>query len=958
MSRSVPTPPTGPGSPRGLEIRVLGPLDARVDGSPIIVDTRKALAIVALLAVEGRPFAREELGVMLWPESDGDAARGALRRTLSVLRAALGDRWLVVDRSRVRLDGAWVDLAALEAAASATDAGALRAAADLARGPFLAGFSLRDSVEFDDWRATRAMAVDRTIMGLLGRLASIAEASGDHVAAVAAAHRIVDLDPLDEPAHRRLMTSLARSGDRAGAIRQYRACVAVLERELGVAPLAETTELYEAIRDARPAVTTGAPAADPAPVAPPPTAPGRLPMLGRDAELAAIHSAHRSAGRDGRVVVVAGEAGIGKTRIAEAVAEAVVAAGGVCLAARAFASETGIAYGPIVELLRAGLARPDAPVRLRDLPATTLGELERLVTLPEDPVRDAGRRIAAVAPGDLPAARARLLDAVATSLAALVAGPVPGLVIVEDLHWADSASREVLAYLARRLAGRPMLLLLAWRPEDLDELGATFAATIEVLSGAVTITLGRLPRDVVGRLAAAAGDAGLRPVQVDALVEASEGLPLYVVEALAAGSPSADGPARTVRALLRERLATVSETAGQVLAAAAVIGRSFDLSLARGASGRSEDETLMALEELVRRGIVRETGAAPGIGFDFAHARLRDAAYEATGLARRRLLHRRTADLLRADPAHRDDPGRLVQVAVHEREAGRDSEAAEAFRQAGLRERTSYALREATAHLETALALGHPDVAGIQLALGEVRTAVGDYAGAIAALEAAAAIADEGELPGVELRLGRVHARRGDLAAAASHLDAAIEAGLSTRDDHRLLARALVERSVVAHRAGGLDGAAAFAARALELAEASGDDPATGAAYRVLGLVARGRGDLAEARFALRRSLAFAEADPDAGAAIAAGNALALVEAASGDHETAIGLLRKALDACRRTGERHLEAAVENNLADQLHAVGRPDEAMDHLKRAVALFAEVGGRPGELEPEIWKLVTW
>ena len=958
MSHFVTTPLSEPASPAGLQIRILGPLEVRVDGALLVVDTRKASAILALLAVEGRPLAREELAAMLWPESDDESARGALRRTLSVLRAALGDRWLRVDRSSVELDGAWVDLASLEAATSTSDADALRAAADLARGPFLAGFSLRDSPEFDDWRATRAVSVDRSVMGVLDRLASAAEASGDLTGAIAAAQRLVDLDSLDEPAHRRLMTYLARSGDRAGAIRQYRACVAVLERELGVGPLAETTELYEAIRNGRLGVTIPQPKPGAIIVASAPVAVGRLPMVGRDAELAAILSAYRAAGTDGRVVAVTGEAGIGKTRIAEAVAGAVEAAGGVTLGARAFASESGIAYGPVIELLRAGLARHDALDRLRDLPDATLGELERLVALPASATRDTGRRSAADAPGDLPGARARLLDALATSLAALVAGPVPGLVIVEDLHWADDASREVLAYLARRLVGRPMVLLLAWRPEDLDAPGATFAASIEVLPEVVSVTLGRLSRDVVATLAASAVDAGLRPIEVDALVEASEGLPLYIVEALAAGSPGADGPARTVRALLRERLSRVSETAGQVLAAAAVIGRSFDLSLVRGTSGRSEDETLTALEELVRQGIVREVGTRPGIAFDFSHARLREAAHEATGLARRRLLHRRTADLLRVDPAQRDDPGRLVQVAVHEREAGRDAEAAEAFRQAGLRERALYAPREAAAHLETALALGHPDVAGIQLALGEVRTAVGDYAGAIAALEAAAAVTDEASLPGVELRLGRVHARRGDLVAAASHLDAAIEADGSTVGDHRLLARALVERSVVAHRAGELTQASAFAVRALELAQAAGDDPAAGAAQRVLGLVARERGDLAEARTVLLRSLELAEADPDAGAVIAARNALALVEAASGDRRAAIVLLEAALDACRRTGERHLEAAVENNLADQLHAVGRRDDAMVHLKRAVAIFAEVGGRPGELEPEIWKLVTW
>jgi tetratricopeptide (TPR) repeat protein len=103
------------------------------------------------------------------------------------------------------------------------------------------------------------------------------------------------------------------------------------------------------------------------------------------------------------------------------------------------------------------------------------------------------------------------------------------------------------------------------------------------------------------------------------------------------------------------------------------------------------------------------------------------------------------------------------------------------------------------------------------------------------------------------------------------------------------------------------------------------------------------------------RSIATTEDDR---AAIAARNGLALVEAAAGDRAAAIGLLATAVDRCRRMGERHLEAVVENSLADQLHAVGRTDEAMEHLKRAVAIFADVGGAPGELEPEIWKLVAW
>ena len=661
--------------------------------------------------------------------------------------------------------------------------------------------------------------------------------------------------------------------------------------------------------------------------------------------------------------MLAGEAGIGKSRLAETLAETVTKAGGRILVARAFPAEGAIAYGPIVELLRSGIARPDAASALAGVEPAALREIERLVPLPAGLSRGSGGGSPGPWLADQPAARARLLDALATTLGAFVAGPVPGLIVVEDVQWADDASREALLFLARRLGDRPLLLLLSWRPEDLDDGGERFAAAIERVPDATVVTLGRLGPGEIARLAEAAERLGLGSYPVPELIDESEGLPLYVVEALTVGpAGAASGPPRGVRALLRERLGNVSATAGQLLAAAAVIGRAFDFSTVRMVSGRSEDEVITALEELVRRGLVREVGgAAPGTAFDFGHARLRDAAYEATSLARRRLLHRRVADVLRAAPEGRDDPGRLAQIGAHERAAGRDAEAAEAFRRAGARARAVYANREALDHLATALALGHPDVAAIETTIGELRTITGDYLGAITALESAAAVSPEEDLPAIELRLGRVHARRGDTAAAASHLDGALDQieGLGpSAADPRLLGAILVERSVVAVRSGDLPLADSLANRALEVGTANRDAQAIGAALRLVGLVARASGDLGAARAALTDSLAFAAEDPDPGPATAARNALALVEADAGDRETAIRLLEEALVICQRTGELHLEAAIENNLADQLHAVGRADEAIVHLKRAVTLFADVGGRPGELEPEIWKLVTW
>ncbi len=155
-----------------LEIRLLGPPEVLVGGQPLQVDTRKAVAILALLAADGRPYARDELAAVLWPDSDGSAANGALRRTLSVMRAAIPGEALRIDRARVALDGSGVrvDLAELERLAGRGSRRDLAAAAALARGPFLAGFNLRDSPEFDDWRAARAVAVERLVLGVLDRL--------------------------------------------------------------------------------------------------------------------------------------------------------------------------------------------------------------------------------------------------------------------------------------------------------------------------------------------------------------------------------------------------------------------------------------------------------------------------------------------------------------------------------------------------------------------------------------------------------------------------------------------------------------------------------------------------------------------------------------------------------------------------------------------------------------------
>jgi tetratricopeptide (TPR) repeat protein len=740
------------------------------------------------------------------------------------------------------------------------------------------------------------------------------------------------------------MEVLAGTGDRAGAIRQYRTCVATLDRELGVAPLPETTARYESIRDA-PAPPPLLPQAAPPVAAIAGPTPG---IVARDLEMAMINRARAGASVDGRIVVVAGEAGIGKTRLAEAAAADARAAGGTVLAARAYEAERTIAYGPIVELLRAGLAEPD---RRRLVSSVVLAEIGRLVP-------DPGGRQRRHEAADGPAALARLVAAIADALNELAVGPVPGVLWLDDVQWVDAASLKALSYLLRRLAGRPLLIILTWRHEDLDGDQLAFAEMVEGLPSSTTLNLQRLDREAVSAMAAAAGN-GSEPDSstLDELMRASEGLPLYVVEALAAGArPGAmpDG----VRAVLRQRLATVDGVARQVLAAAAVIGRSFDLPTVRYASGRSDDETVGALDELGRRGLIRElpTSGKREVRYDFAHAALRDLSEESTSLARRRLLHRRIAEAFRLDLARdgRDDLGRLVQIAQHEREAGRDLEAAHAYRDAADRAARIYANREAIDLYDAAAALGHPDPVALHGAIGELKTRLGDYAGAIASFEAAAALADTDGQAFLELALARAHLRRGDLVAADRHLDAA----LAAEADPRLRAQALVTRSIVKRRAGEIAAAEHAALKALALATGQADAAAAGTANRMLGLIALDREDPAAARIALELARVASREDPDPTAGIAAGVGLAMAEAALGHVELMLEHGEMALSGCRRVGDRHLEAAVENHIADLLHAAGRDDEARPHQRRAVEAFAEVGGDPADPDPGIWALAAW
>lgn len=937
-----------------IRLDLLGEPRLERDGSPVALDTRKATALLAYLALAG-PQRREALALLLWPDSDAEHGRGALRRTLSALRTALAGEGLLMAGTSVALDAAvQVDAIQFRLLQQQGSVEALEAAAALHRGELLAGFALRDSEAFEEWRAAEAGALRRDLAAaleaLVGRLAN----AGAHEPALRHARRWLAEDPLNERAHRALMSLHAARGDRAAAVAQYRECVRLLERELAVTPLAETTALYRSVvseehgHPGRLRASEGGTAAVATPLGGPAT-PRQLPLVGRDAERDAILAAASGAAR---LVLIEGEAGIGKSRLLDELVERVRARRGVALVSRCDPGARDLAYAPATDWLRAALtdARAGWPA---SVPPAARGEAARL--LPE--LADATTRSDdAAGPPDV--ARARFLDALALALLEAVRGPVPGILALEDAQWADDATLDLLRTLIYRAASHPCAIVVTIRPEDLaaEHRLRTILAGAERDGRLTRVTLGRLDGPAVDRLVSSALPSAA-PDLVARLREESEGLPLFVIERLRAlaSSEASDQERwalpRRIRDLARARLAGLSETARQLAGAAAVLGRGFEPELVRAVSGRSDDEAATALDELVARGVLRP--ADSGSAYEFLHGRIRDAVYEEIGLGRRRLLHRRAAEAIaRRCRGQAEREAAAAALARHYAAAGLEAEAAEQHAIAARRSRALFATTESITHARAALALGHPEAAALGQMVGELSLVAGRYDDALEAFERAASLG--GAVHRAEAGIAAVHDRRGAYALALHHHTAAF-AALPPSVPPAEAAPLLAAWALTAHHAERRDEADALARRALGAAEVANEPRPLAQARNVAAVVAAAGGHVALARDHLGRSLAAATLIPDPGPRIAALNNLALLDRAQGDVEHAAALTREALSLCVRMGDRHREAMLRSNLADLLQLAGDTVAAQAELRQALLILAELGSSEA---PETWAIVEW
>lgn len=592
--------------------------------------------------------------------------------------------------------------------------GRLEDAVALYHGEFLAGFSQPDSPEFDVWVSTEREHWRREYLRALALLVRGCTAAGDAARAIEYARHYLAVDDLAEEMHRRLIELYAAVSDRAAALRQYETCVAVLERELGVNPLPETQASYQAALRG----TASIPARSS--VVSPPIPSLEAPLIGRADALALLDAARNAVVRGhGRIVFLTGEAGIGKTRLAHEFAASLT--GVKILAGGALASESKTPYFPLLAALRSSLSTVDWDAlssRLDDAKGTFsvwLAECARV--LPEIRVR---RRDLRPPPVMEPRySRTQLFEAL-THLVLVFSTDSPLLLFLDDLHWADDTTLAWLGTFARRIENRHILLLLAYRSDAVTRDLATLRETVGRMGLSLDVPLHRLSVQEVTELTRRlAGQSDGAILFSQRLHKETDGNPFFLLETLralldqAVVRPVADGwetdwdkvtrdyrelpLPESVRALLHSRLRALTPAARQVADIAAVVGLKFDPALVWRASGRSEEELVDALDELVARQIIRETQP---LTYAFTHDKLQEEAYHELSTARRRLLHRRVGEALSAL-----DPNAVTALSRHFEQAQDWIRAATYALRAGQTARGVFAHSEARAHFERALVL-------------------------------------------------------------------------------------------------------------------------------------------------------------------------------------------------------------------------------------------------------------
>lgn len=668
-----------------MRYSLLGPLQvAEDDGTPVVVSGRQLrLVLTVLLVSVGRRVTAEALVDAVWGDEPPATASGTLQSYISRLRSHLGSSTVVWDDAGYRLDVDDGDVVhvrfealadrgreLLDAGDAAAAREALVEAEGLWRGPALGEFA---DVEALSGLATRLD--QRRLAALEDRFAADL-AVGRHDAVAAELAETVAAHPLRERLQGQLALALYRSGRQADALRALSDAGRTLRDELGIEPSRELRDLETAIlaQDPELALPPAAPAptAPTAPAAAPTSAAGatlvQAPLVGREPEWAELLDALDEAAHDGRIVVVEGEPGIGKTRLVEELRAHVVARGGSAVWGRSDEGGAAPALWPWLAPLRALAATvPSVPA-----------QLEELLT---------GGAAAVAGPAQAVQAQAiqyERFDAMAEVLA--VAGADrPVAVLLDDLQWADAASLELLGHLAPRLPAGVLVVATLRRLEVGRTDGVTdVLATIARRPGSRRLRLLGLAPVATAEILGRVQGRTVAPPVAAAIHERAEGNPFYALELARLldeeGDLRGEVPA-SVGDVIRRRLTRLPEATLGLLGVGAVLGRDVEIDLLASAAELDLDRALDALDPAVAHRLLVEVDDRPG-HLRFSHALVREVLVEDMTSLRRARLHLKVADAMEARGAGVDDAEILADHLWRAAPVGVGKRAAAALEQA------------------------------------------------------------------------------------------------------------------------------------------------------------------------------------------------------------------------------------------------------------------------------------
>lgn len=952
-----------------LKFRLFGPLTVEQDGKrlplPASAQARDLLAYLALFHT--RQHSRSALAGTFWPDQAEERARHALSQALWHIRRFFPDL-VTAEAETVGFApqaALWVDAEAFEQGveralhAAPRDEAArheMESALELYRADFLES-------DYHDWALLERERLRQLYLQALECLEEWEKSAGRYGAALDLAGRLARAEPLDESAHREIMRLYHLLGQPEAAARQFEVCRNILRRELNVDPspetlavMAEISHLSERAASAR---KTDRGSLIPAP------------LVGREADRSALLGFLEAIFKGlGGLVLLEGEAGVGKTRILQEVAREAEWRGAQVLWGNAREAQGLKPYAPLVEAMQAGLS-PLRMTQVQQMVETIWLQAARPLfsSHPDWPALEPAPSLPPEQEGT------RLVEALLRLLEGW-AKVMPLVVLLEDLHWADQDTLALLPALAQRAKSHPLLVICSYR-------GETARGEAQVWEALQTVSRGEmLERRVLSRLSEPAarelirrslGLASPAPLFEERLFRETDGNPLFILETLRVlldegllhrdanriwntpwdetTTDYAELPLPPlVERVIARRIQRLALPPRQTLSLAAVLGRQVEYALLCACSDLLPAALLDALGDLVQGNFLLETPQA----YQFSHEKIRQVAYNEVPGDERRRLHLRAAQALEASR-----PEDAVALAHHFTQAQMWDRAIEYLDQAGKKSMQAQAYAAALAYYNQALALppsgAFPTEKQFDLlaARKKIREVLGDREGQAADLQTMTRLAQH-----EPARLAEVRLRQAWLAAYTNQYEAAEAAAREAlqlsqqRNDLSGQVAALIALGAALNWHGRTSECIAPLREAIALSQQGQEPQAEARARRFLANALLGVKEYAVAKNELDLALERAMARQDLLEQAEISNLLGILYMEQGNLPLAIEAYERSITICANIGYLYGEARGHVNLGNLFYFQGQIRPMLESYDRAVTIFQRINDQRGEAQTRI------